>query len=230
MKHARALSVAATAALAVGLLTVPAVTANADGLGACNVSISIPSKVKIVSDDMSIPATLQGSGCINWVTYDIVRSDGAWTWALDYDAPGVQYFSFTSQDGPGQYRATNGDGADEWGDGIYAPDSNWMTAKFASHAQWKGAKRAGKTVTLTAGFTRYSFTGGEWGTPGWGKWKGAVVHFQEKVGSAWRTVKTVHTNKKGVAQVRIKAGKHTWRAIADDASTTWGIGTGTHRK
>jgi hypothetical protein len=58
--------------------------------------------------------------------------------------------------------------------------------------------------------------------------RSAVVRFQEKVGSVWKTRKTVKANPSGVAVASVARSKHLWRALLVPTRTVRGTRTHTH--
>lgn len=103
--------------------------------------------------------------------------------------------------------------------------SKVLSVKYGSSLKWSPAKRHGEKVTLRV-------TARQW-SPDTTKnvlRAEAKVKFQKKVGSHWKTVKTVTTSSKGVAKATIRAPKHTWRAIVASTKTVWTSRTGTHKK
>jgi hypothetical protein len=55
---------------------------------------------------------------------------------------------------------------------------------------------------------------------GYRNFKGAKVALQRKTKDGWVTVKTVKTKDNGTYSAKVKAGKHTWRALFAGTSTT----------
>ncbi|MGT2427123.1 hypothetical protein [Amnibacterium kyonggiense] len=101
-------------------------------------------------------------------------------------------------------------------------DSNPMVAKYGSKLSWVAAKRVGSSVALKARAVRYSpFTG----SGGYVKWTQAKVLVQKRVGTAWKTVKSVRTDSKGVATARVSGAKRSWRLVTADSSSVWGKAT-----
>jgi hypothetical protein len=97
--------------------------------------------------------------------------------------------------------------------------------RYGTELSWSSAShRDGKSVTLTA-TVKHDNTKGKATV-----WSKAVVKFQEKVGSKWKTVKTDKSNSDGVASVTVKAGKHSWRAIVAVTKKYAADATGSHKK
>jgi hypothetical protein len=234
----------AATTLTAGLAVAPEVSASAAPYD-CHVQAVLPGTVRISSTD--VPLSLRAGdseGCMEWGAWNILRfKDGpGHSYEADAKASYVYVDSsdngqwdlytnlYGSNGGPGTYAASYDDGYDLNSDPLDGYDSDFMTAKFASKIGGWSAHRHGSRVTLSAKVTRYTYTNGAYGTPGWGGWKAASVKFQYKSGGKWHTARTVHASKRGVATATTKRGRHVWRAVVAATGTTWGVATGNHTR
>lgn len=99
-----------------------------------------------------------------------------------------------------------------------------IAVKYDSDLKWNAAVRHGKKVTLSVSVDKDDAKGKS------SDWKKTSVEFQKKVGTKWVTVKTVKTNAKGSAEVTLKAGVSTWRAVLAGSTTVIGATSHGHRK
>ena len=224
-----------TAALTTGLAFVPAVAASAD-ISDCSVSASLPSKLRITSDSMSVATEVEDPDwCMDWASWNIERADFARTSSIIADSAGTEHWTlytnlYGSDGGPGRYTAVFDTGYDTSSDDLLGDDSNTMTAKFASKIGKWSAHRTGARVSLSVRLTRYTYTNGAYGTPGWGAWKAAAVKFQYRSHGKWHTARTVKAARTGVATATIKHGRTQWRALVANTGTTWGVTGGSHTR
>lgn len=223
---------------AVALLTV-ASPAHADVIDSksCTASITLPSKLVIKSWSSIVTAHMSDpSDCVSSATWSIVNGTVDTTASASFSSPNtidrVSFYTGPSGSHAGTYRAVadyaysddtylDADGYEQSVE-VVQQDSGLMVAKYASKLSWKSVVRSGSHVTLRAVAKRYSLSRGFGGYVAWKHTKALV---QKKVGSTWRTVKTVKTDSKGVATARLSGAARTWRIVALDSSTTWGDAT-----
>lgn len=218
-------------AAATVFVAMPAVADDAS----CPISASIPSKVAYAGTFTAAQSSVSDpNGCLNWVDYQLIRSDGTVSDGNVYDATHLTstFDLGVYSDGPGRFHLVFDEGystiaTDDVGDTapLAATDSGWLTAKYASRITWRTTTRAHGVTSLKATVKRYSPS-----NVGFVPWKGATVTFQAKKGAEWVTTRTVRTDSKGVASARISTGKHIWRAVSSDSSTIWGAATGVHTR
>lgn len=98
-----------------------------------------------------------------------------------------------------------------------------IAVKYDSDLTWHAAERHAGKVTLSVSVDRAGASGKD------SAWQKAKVAFQKKVGTTWKTVKTVRTNAAGDAETTVKASVATWRAVVKAGSTVSGSTSRGHK-
>lgn len=241
--RARALSMSAAAALALGLVSaaVPAQAAVVPD-ASCTVSVALPPKLVISSWNSIITAKLSDpTSCAAYASWTLVRGTAGAGASASFSNPNtvdrMSFYTGPSGSHSGTYKAV---GSSAYSDDTYVgsegfertvtvvqADSSPLVAKYASKLTWLSASRAGSTVTLAAKASRYSpFKS----FGGYVTWSSAKVLLQKRVGDTWRTVKTVRTNAKGIATARVSGTQSTWRLVTEDSASVWGTATSSKRR
>jgi hypothetical protein len=94
------------------------------------------------------------------------------------------------------------------------------------------AVRSGQYVTIGAHAGYYNDNlDGYYGRGGWTDWRGRAVAIQVWTGKAWATVKTLTTNSRGMASLKISSPSvRSWRVADGSTSLIWGATSATIRK
>jgi hypothetical protein len=237
------ISLAAAATLAIVGVGLPAHAATtATPAGSCTVAVSLPSKLVISSWNTVVTADLQDpAGCAKVSAWSLVKGTQDASAMASFGAPNtvdhVAFYTGPSGNHAGTYTAVgstayseqtflDADGSTETVE-VVQQDGGPMVAKYGSKLSWISAVRSGGTVTLAARAVRYSPFATVGGSV---TWKKAAVLVQKKIGTTWHTVKTVHTDAKGVVSARVAGAKRAWRLVTADSSTVWGTATSAKRR
>jgi len=208
----------------------------------CTAAVALPSKLVIKSWNSIVTARMSDpDDCVSSATWSITNGTVDTTDSASFSSPNtvdrVSFYTGPSGSHAGSYKAVadyaysddtylDADGFEESVQ-VVQEDSEPMVAKYASKLAWKSVVRSGSHVTLRAVAKRYALS------PGFGgyvAWKHAKALVQKRVGSTWHTVKTVRTDRKGVASARVSGGKHAWRIVTSDSTTIWGSTSSAKRR
>lgn len=211
---------AAVAAISLVPATVATAPASATDLAARSCSISVPSKVTLSSPTRDLTATFS-AGCTKYAVdawWGVMTPAGEYADMFHFDGARTDTIQWYAVNRAGTFKVKADEAYDEVHD-LVPQNSTSMSIRYGSRATVTSA-RSGKTVTVTATATRYS-----WAKETFRPWAGAQATLESRTCStcAWTPVKTGTTGSTGVVALKATASTaRSWRVVTADTSSTWG--------